>query len=180
MSRLVFGYGSLVHRGTHGFGGCRRAHLEGWERVWVHTPARSLAYLSVRPAPGVRIAGLAAEVPDADWPALDRREAGYDRHKVRVALGAGGEAVAEVYAVPPAACLPPTERHPILQSYLDTVLGGFSAEYGPGAVAEFVATTRGWEAPILNDRARPRYSRAIAPDPGLRAEIDAALAALGR
>ena len=77
------------------------------------------------------------------------------------------------------ACLPPTERHPILRSYLDTVLAGFRAEYGPGAVADFVATTRGWEAPILDDRARPRYSRAIAPDPALGAEIDAALAALG-
>jgi len=179
MSRRVFGYGSLVHRGTHRFTSCRAAVLEGFERVWVRTPARQLAYLSIRQACGVQIAGLVAEVPDADWPALDAREAGYDRVTVRVTLGDGAETTAEVYAVPAGACLPPTERHPILRSYLDTVLAGFRAEYGPGAVADFVATTRGWEAPILDDRARPRYSRAIAPDPALGAEIDAALAALG-
>lgn len=49
--------------------------------------------------------------------------------------------------------------HPILQSYLDTVLSGFLTEFGEYGVHHFMETTSGWETPILRDRANPIYPR---------------------
>ena len=50
--------------------------------------------------------------------------------------------------------------HPILLSYLDVVIQGYLRHFGPDGVARFVATTEGWNAPVLNDRAAPLYPRA--------------------
>ncbi|MCL4187641.1 MAG: gamma-glutamylcyclotransferase [Rhodobacteraceae bacterium] len=178
----VFGYGSLVNRQTHALRPAVPARLHGWRRVWVHTPARPVAFLSVEPAPGVTIAGLLAAAPAGDWAALDVREAAYVRH--RLPPGALAHALpdppaAEVYAVPPAAAAAPSARHPILLSYLDTVVQGFLAEFGPEGAAAFFRTTAGWDAPVLDDRAAPRYPRARPLTAAERATVDAGLAAAG-
>lgn len=176
MDSHFFGYGSLVNRATHAYPGLRRARLSGWERVWVHTPARDLAFLSVRPAPGVEIEGVVAEVPGRDWRALDAREYAYARHPVHVATPEGALQV-QVYAVPGSDAMAPSDRHPILLSYLDAVVQGFAGEYGPAGVEAFFATTCGWEAPVIDDRAAPRYPRAQRLGPAERAAVDAGLAA---
>lgn len=54
---------------------------------------------------------------------------------------------------------PPTLRHPVLLSYLDVVVQGYRRWFGEDGVAAFFASTDGWDAPILNDRAAPRYPR---------------------
>ena len=176
MSARFFGYGSLVNRATHDYPGAQPASLTGWRRVWVHAPVRPVAFLSVEPAPGVTIAGLVAKVPGADWAALDAREFAYARHPVMAATDAGAVA-AQVYAVPQGQ--PSSLHHPILLSYLDAVVQGFLREYGPAGAEAFFATTAGWDAPMLNDRAAPRYPRAQALTRAERATVDAALAALG-
>jgi hypothetical protein len=51
-------------------------------------------------------------------------------------------------------------RHPILLSYVDAVVQGYLATYGEAGAERFFATTEGWDAPVLNDRATPRYPRA--------------------
>lgn len=171
-----FGYGSLVNRATHDYPGAQAASLTGWRRVWVHAAVRPAAFLSVERAPGVIIAGLLAEVPGADWAALDAREFAYARYPVVAATAAGGVA-AQVYAVPQGQ--PPGLRHPILLSYLDAVVQGFLREYGPAGAEAFFSTTAGWQAPVLDDRADPRYRRAQTLSRAERAAVDAALAALG-
>ncbi len=176
MTARFFGYGSLVNRATHAYPGAQPASLAGWRRVWVHVAVRPVAFLSVEPAPGVTIAGLVADVPGADWAALDAREFAYARHPVMAATGAGA-VPAQVYAVPQGQ--PPSQRHPILLSYLDAVVQGFLREYGPAGAEAFFATTQGWDAPVLDDRATPRYPRAQALTPADRATVDAALTALG-
>ena len=40
------------------------------------------------------------------------------------------------------------------------VVQGFLREYGIDGVQRFFDTTRGWDTPILNDRAAPKYPRA--------------------
>lgn len=169
----VFGYGSLVNRATHTYPGARPAQLAGWRRVWVHTTLRPVAYLSVQPGDG-SILGLLAEVPGGDWAALDAREAAYARHAV-TAMGPGGPEAAQVYAVPTGAAHAPQAAHPIMQSYLDCVVQGFLREFGPAGAADFFATTDGWEAPILDDRAAPVYSRAQSLTARERDFVDAAL-----
>ncbi|MFN3938173.1 MAG: gamma-glutamylcyclotransferase family protein [Gemmobacter sp.] len=173
-----FGYGSLVNRATHDYPGARRARLAGWRRLWVHTPSRPVAFLSAEPAPGVVIEGLLAEVPGGDWAALDAREHAYARHPVRVETEAG-PAEAQVYAVPHPACAAPVAAHPVLLSYLDTVVQGFLREWGEAAVAGFFASTHGWNAPILDDRAAPLYPRAQPLSSAERALVDAQLSAVG-
>ena len=52
-------------------------------------------------------------------------------------------------------------NHPLIQSYLDCVLRGYLERWGVLGVRRFVETTAGWHVPIHNDRAAPRYRRAV-------------------
>ena len=158
--RHFFGYGSLVNRATHSYPAAHPALLQGWRRVWVHTTVRPVAYLSVRCDATCDIDGLLAEVPGGDWAALDDREHAYIRHPVRAQLTGLGAVAAQVYAVPPDHAQDPQTAHPILLSYLDTVVQGFVREFGQSGAERFFATTDGWQAPMLDDRAAPRYPQA--------------------
>ncbi|MGB3315676.1 MAG: gamma-glutamylcyclotransferase family protein [Albidovulum sp.] len=154
-----FGYGSLVNRATHDYAPGEAATVKGWRRIWRHTRLRDWPYLSAEPA-NAEIDGLIAAVPNDDWALLDQREAAYRRHPVphaHVATAPDWAQRIEIYAVDEAHGLPPG-HHPILLSYLDTVVQGFLCEFGAPGVARFFATTSGWTA-ILDDRAAPQYPR---------------------
>ncbi len=84
-----------------------------------------------------------------------------------------------IYAVPPTASSNIATRHPILLSYLDVVLQGYLREFGREGAEAFVATTDGWDAPVLDDRAAPIYSRHQRLDRADTAFVDAALDRLG-
>lgn len=171
-----FGYGSLVNHATHGYDNARPAVLSGWRRRWVSTSLRPVAYLSVEPWDG-EIAGLVAEVPGGDWTALDAREAAYDKHPVTVRLHAcGSDAAARVYAVSPTHTAPPDTAHPVLQSYIDTVLQGYLQVFGDAGAEAFIASTTGWHCPILKDRDAPIYPRATSLSEQERDMVDALLA----
>ncbi|WP_022705180.1 gamma-glutamylcyclotransferase family protein [Pseudorhodobacter ferrugineus] len=178
MREHFFGYGSLVNRATHGYGQAEPARLRGWRRVWVHTAVRPLAYLSVERDAGTVIDGLIAHVPGGDWAALDAREHGYSRH-VAQATGVGGTRDIQVYAVPVGEGAVPVEAHPILLSYIDVVVQGFLREFGPAGAEGFFASTRGWDAPILDDRAKPQYPRAQVLTGAERRIVDAGLMGVG-
>jgi hypothetical protein len=176
-----FGYGSLVNRATHDFSRAQPATLSGWRRAWRHTDRRPVAFLTAIPDPATTIEGLIAHVPDNDWAELDAREWAYDRipatHQVRHAVTHPIEVA--VYAVPEGAHVRPTEAYPILLSYLDVVVQGYLHEYGEDGADRFFATTDGWDAPILNDRAAPRYSRHQNLDKAQTGFVDDRLARIG-
>jgi hypothetical protein len=174
-----FGYGSLVNRATHAYPNAARAQATGWARVWHATTIRQIAYLSVIEAPGVVIDGLIAAVPGGDWAALDQREHAYARHDLRdVAHDHPTAGRIMIYQVEPRH-IAPKGSHPILLSYLDTVVQGFLREFGEAGVARFFETTRGWDAGIQDDRAAPFYPRAQVTSDRERAMVDAALRYLG-
>jgi hypothetical protein len=177
MEDYVFGYGSLVNRQTHGYAPAEPARLVGWRRAWRRTDARARCYLTVVPAPEAEIWGLAARVPERDWPALDHRERGYARHRV-TASGAAERAVT-LYAIPAQDHRAPGRDDPLALSYIDTVVAGYLAEFGAEGAAHFFATTDGWQAPVIDDRARPLYGRAAGVSAAARAHTDAGLAAVG-
>lgn len=156
-----FGYGSLVNRATHDFPGPRRAALTGWRRAWRHTDLRPVAFLTAIRDPGTTIEGLIAHVPDNDWAALDQREWAYARVPVTSAVRHPLTHPVEiaVYAVAQGRHAEPTDRYPVLLSYIDVVVQGYLREYGADGADRFFATTDGWDAPVLNDRAEPRYPR---------------------
>jgi hypothetical protein len=87
---------------------------------------------------------------------LDERERGYDRHAIQIPEG---ETPTAVYAVPEDSWLPHGPDHPILLSYLDVVIAGYLEKFGTQGPQHFFETTQGWDAPVLNDRARPLYPR---------------------
>lgn len=161
MHPCFFGYGSLVNRDTHSYTQASRARLSGWRRKWVYTSDRSMAFLSVIAHAETEIDGLIAEVPNADWVALDAREYGYARIASGAAVTHTRDPATEIshYSVPDTTWVAQSENR-ILLSYLDVVVQGYLAEFGAGGVADFFATTDGWDTPVLNDRAVPRYPRA--------------------
>ncbi|MEQ6204606.1 gamma-glutamylcyclotransferase family protein [Sulfitobacter sp. HNIBRBA2951] len=161
MHPCFFGYGSLVNRDTHSYTAASRARLAGWRRRWVYTESRGLAFLSVVPDAHTSIDGLIAEVPNADWAALDAREYGYERIASGDSVTHPRDAATQVshYSVPQHTWVAGADQH-ILLSYLDVVVQGYLREFGAGGVAEFFATTDGWDTTVLNDRAAPRYPRA--------------------
>jgi hypothetical protein len=175
-----FGYGSLVNRATHAYPSAHRARARGWRRVWRHARLRPVAFLSVEPAPGAEIEGLIAAVPGGDWAALDAREAAYRRHAVtrEVAHEAPHRPEIALYRLPDQGHAAPCEAHPILLSYIDVVVQGYLREFGRAGAERFFETTAGWDAPVLDDRAAPRYPRHQRLDAGERDFVDAMLRAL--
>lgn len=172
-----FGYGSLVNVATHVYADARPARLHGWRRVWRHTRLRKVAFLSVEPDAGAVIDGVIAGVPGADWQALDAREAAYDRHDVSDAvLHDGPKSPTAVYQVSPQHVIPPSPDHPILLSYIDVVVQGYLRLFGAQGVADFFATTSGWDTPIHDDRAAPAYPRSQRLTRAETAVVDAHLA----
>lgn len=176
-----FGYGSLVNTATHSYGGARPARLTGWRRAWVHTDLRDVAFLSAVPCAASSIDGLIAEVPGADWAALDEREFAYERLPAsdKVSHDVQGSPQVSVYAVAAEKQTRPPEKHPILLSYLDVVLQGYLQVFGETGLRDFIDTTDGWDTPILDDRAAPRYPRHQRLSSGERALFDALIAATG-
>lgn len=178
----VFGYGSLVNLDTHSYETHYPARLTGWTRSWRHwidTPNRKAVSLTVEPSDGTRIEGRVAFVPDAALPALDQREAGYDRISLPPdALDIDGPTV-PVVMYRSRSCQPGGATHPIIQSYVDCVLAGFEALGGAVAIERFISSTDGWETPILRDRATPLYPRAVTLASQDAARFDGYLDAIG-
>lgn len=156
-----FGYGSLVNTATHDFPDPQPAQIQGWRRAWRHTDLRPVAFLTAIPDRQSRIDGMIAHVPHGDWEALDQREWAYDRLPASqsVAHAVNRPLDIAIYAVPEDRHTRPNDQFPILLSYLDVVVQGYHRVFGVDGVDRFFATTDGWDAPILNDRAAPRYPR---------------------
>lgn len=176
-----FGYGSLVNRATHTYPEAQTATARGWLRAWRHTGAREFAFLTAVPEPGAEIHGLIAAVPGADWVALDAREHAYERRVDTANIRHTRPQTAEIaiYAIAPEKMVAPTDKHPILLSYLDVVVQGYLTEFGADGPAHFFQTTLGWDAPVLDDRAAPIYPRHQVLSAEEREITDAALARLG-
>jgi hypothetical protein len=177
---FFFGYGSLVNRATHDFPSATRARVTGWTRTWKRTRLRQVAFLTATRDEGAVIEGLIAAVPGADWAALDAREYAYDRHAVaRIDHDHPNPVTVQIYATKPEHHTDGSEEHPILLSYLDTVVQGYLREFGEAGAQHFFDTTHGWEAPVLDDRAAPVYPRHQTLTSEERLLVDDALRALG-
>lgn len=170
-----FGYGSLVNRDTRPADeSALNARLNGWQRVWNHRVAHSgsrlgCTSLSISPevtSPCAGIHGVVVQMPREDLADLDAREAGYERLALPIdqfAFEAGepsGVTTIHVYrSLSPAIA---NTRYPILRSYVDCVLAGYQTRFGDDGLRHFLSTTDGWHGSMLDDRAAPRYPRAVA------------------
>lgn len=172
-----FGYGSLVNLATHDYRDPRPASLQGWRRVWKHSSRRPVAFLSVEPCAHTTLLGVVANVPNADWAALDLREQAYERRDVSHQIAHDGPPrITAVYEAARGYIAPPSTEHPILLSYLDVVVQGYLNMHGTDGARHFFDTTNGFEGPILDDRADPIYPRHQTLSVGERRVVDNALA----
>lgn len=171
-----FGYGSLVNLATHNYEAPRPVRLRGWHRIWRTSTHYDAAFLSVERSDVHAIDGILAHVPGADWAALDEREAAYDRHDITGTLDHIGPVA--IYQVSPQHLADSGQRNPILRSYLDVVAQGFLQQFGEKGVADFFATTTGWETGVVDDRSAPRYPRHQQLSASETALVDHHLAAL--
>ena len=181
-SLTCFGYGSLVNAATLAPDSLSAPVLvTGWRRAWRHSGETAYGRrctLTVVPDPDCVILGAALLVPAGALAALDRREAQYRR----VPLAAedvdwrdgrpDGWPDPFLYVGQENYARAGDADHPILLSYLDVVIAGFRRMFGEEGVAHFAATTADWHVPVLNDRAAPRYPRAVLVSEFERAAVD--------
>ncbi len=153
-----FGYGSLVNLATHEAAQATKVTVSGWRRTWRHTLARDAAFLTAHPDAASCIDGVTCVLEGGDWTDLDEREIGYDRALLGTDAGTDLNGTA-IYWIPEDKHGAPSEKLPILLSYLDVVVQGYLSQFGEDGVQRFFDTTDGWDAPILNDRSAPRYPR---------------------
>lgn len=175
-----FGYGSLVNKHTlrTRFLGIRRARVEGWRRLWLpRTENEDSAVLSVERAEGHAIEGVVVYDHADHLPAVDEREAGYDRRivdltRLRIENPPVGDVPIHIYEALRGTPNAEETRAAILQSYLDAVMQGFRMLYGDEGARRFVTETEGFETDILCDRLSPRYPRPVALEQGEAAFFD--------
>ena len=83
--------------------------------------------------------------------------------ETKAALSESGATLWAYLAAPPADAQIPTLWYPVLQSFLDVVMGGFAEYGGEGFAAEFLDTTLGWgleKGSWSDDRETPKYALA--------------------
>lgn len=171
-----FGYGSLVNAQTRRPRESRTidARLKGWRREWRAVSQISgpgVCALSVRPDGKTEIDGVLVVDAIHRLPGLDKREAQYDRLTLQRGdlrllrtdpLDPGLHDRLIIYRAERPHRQWGNNRAPVTQSYVDAVMKGFLDRFGLAGLKRFVATTDGWDiVPILQDRARPRYPRAV-------------------
>ncbi len=170
-TQFIIGYGSLIDAESRA--GTAGARLEavpvrvsadfGYRRVWNLVAGSGFTALGLETSgPTATAETINGVIFPVDGPTLakfDRREMGYDRVPVPNALiqslswmrlpEAG---TAFIYVPKPGTRgAVPDAAHPIVQSYVDLVLGGALA-YGEAFAREVVETTFGWDTFWLNDR----------------------------
>lgn len=149
----------------------------------IETPHGKICALTVAPDPRVAIAGLVLFHDIRGFDELDQRESGYSRGPVPARLDSPDHSTAGLgcftYVGDPAHHRSGSNEFPIWRSYLDCVLAGYFELGGHWAMEDFIASTQGWDAPILDDRQTPLYPRAVALASDLERGIDETLAKHG-
>lgn len=171
MSKLdrhyIFGYGSLINSLSRAVTGESGSVLPvkvcGYERSWsVMSADIGMSSVAVVQREGALCNGVLVEVPESEIPHFDLREQGYQRARIEahqiqtyqeVELPEGTLWIYHACNI-----VVPTHTCPITLSYADVILAG-CIEHGHDFALEFIALTKGWEYPALNDRVTPRYPR---------------------
>ena len=186
--QYIVGYGSLMEQASKqrtapNTGENLPVQVTGYQRKWNSRGSLigfSTTYLGIEPASGVRmVAALYRVFAAADIAATDTREAEYCREKVAPAdiRMLDGSAAPEqgqiwIYVNKKDATLPPSERFPIVQSYVDIFLGGCieleaKVEDKSASFADAcIDTTAGWSEHWVNDRLYPRRPFIHQPNAG--------------
>jgi glutathione-specific gamma-glutamylcyclotransferase len=164
-----FGYGSLVNELTW----TRKyemitAEIHNWIREWKHcvdTPWGRVCALTVSREAKSAVQGAFILCDLAELKEVDEREIGYERVElsrddvVSPALTLPDRLF--VYRSTPPAFRSGDAMYPLWMSYIEVVLVGYWRVFGETGIDHFINSTRGWDTPILDDRAQPLYPRFV-------------------
>ena len=177
-----FGYGSLVNTQTLACGTrAVRVRVTGWRRAWRHSGLTAFGRrctLTVFPDPDCAIDGVVIAQPIDSLTALDMREGQYTRHAVDAGALEWLDPRPDAWPAPFVYVgndehrRPGDADHPIMLSYLDVVIAGFLRTFGASGADHFLKTTDDWHVPVLDDRAAPRYPRALSLSSSERHRVD--------
>jgi len=173
MRHYLFGYGSLINRSsrlaTGQTGEAFPVRVKGLHRSWcVVAPEMNFTGLGVMKNPVSTCNGVLVQIDENELAAFDEREIigsnyNYDRLLIpnnqiqsHSNLGSNIKIWSYIVKVPKNSDL----KYPIVQSYVDVILGG-CIDIGRDFADEFVMSTSGWHFPWLDDRTAPRYARYI-------------------
>ena len=62
--------------------------------------------------------------------------------------------------------------YPIWRTYLDCILAGYIDVWGQAGAERFMASTQGWDVPLIDDRTVPKYPRHVILEKAVRQTID--------
>jgi len=155
----------------------------------VETERGKVCALTIAPSRGAEVFGVFVPTPRTELAGLDLREQGYQRVPLAASdflahdMPGFSESTFVIddgvftYISIPEAHRPGSWEFPIWRSYLECVMAGFLELGGAAAVQEFIVSTDGWGAPILDDRAAPKYMRAVTLPAEIRSQMDALIRA---
>ncbi|MFD2179606.1 gamma-glutamylcyclotransferase family protein [Veronia pacifica] len=175
----IFGYGSLINSASRAITGQTKSvipvQVEGLVRQWGHTGSKVMSHLIVTEGSGT-CNGVLLEVDSATLSDFDRREKGYKRTFlsetcVKVMNGENIDCSLPIHVYVTESVVMPSPEHPIVQSYIDTVLVG-CLEFSPAFAESFIDSTSGWDCAFLNDRDNPIYQRVAGVDTNKQAHVD--------
>jgi hypothetical protein len=180
-SHFIFGYGSLLCSQSRAMTCPEHAHavvtpvaVRGVERIWSKRTHRMTA-MGIRFNSKACTVGVLLPVTVQDIKAFDRREQGYDRIELRLsdidrvpflkeehyqqkdhvtflnAKEQNARHAVKIWVYIQKENRPPSEQHPIVQSYVDTILRGCLNVGGEDFAREFIRSTKGWHPDDFSD-----------------------------
>ena len=180
----IFGYGSLISDEARTATGKTSTpcpvYVQNLSRIWSAFPGSYYCPLGMEVKEGATAGGVLFKILPEYQKDFDARERQYIRTFVpsesirflRESLPLHDETI-EVY-VPPE-ILSPNPECPLIQSYIDVCITG-CLQYSEEFARHFIASTKNWNVPWVNDRDTPLYSRRIpAPSKSIYQRIDALL-----
>lgn len=195
----MFGYGSIL------YSACRAETDRGetskvipvvvrsLQRCWSVDTDWDITTLGIKKEKDARVNGILVAISNESFDAYRKRESHYTPYFLHekdiefLADTADRADIKEAFCWLSPVITPPREEFPIVQSYLDVVLRGcmevdeMLGNKNDEFVGEFLATTKGWQGPWVNDRANPSYIRALdynTVKPAVIERIDALLAGM--
>jgi hypothetical protein len=176
--QYIFGYGSLIQResrlstmasATTVWPAVVSGIARGWFDQWgpEDSPSWSPTWLGAVPDANAICNGVIFAVSPSDLGAFNKREAGYlpsriETSRITMLDGSSAPPDGDVWYYATREFRVASPMHPIVQSYVDTCLGGcleIEAEYPLAKAAnfarQFIQTTTHWQTPWINDRIYP-------------------------
>lgn len=148
---------------------------QGIERVWSKRTNRNMTAMGISFSEEASTVGVLLPVSEEEIQKFDIREQGYDRHELDLsdvnrvpflndehykeedhdvfleAKKANAAESIKLWVYVQRQDRPPTEEHPIVQSYVDTILRGCLNVGGEKFARAFIETTKGWNPNALSD-----------------------------